>query len=85
MQDEKSTNEEQEITLEQLDDVNGGANANKLSAALAFDKQRLAPRDLGSLSSAIGKLKDPGMLFRPGRPRLMEALPADLITMVERL
>ena len=83
MQDQKSTNEEQEITLEQLDEVNGGANANKFAALLG--KQRLVPRDLSAFNIAIGKLKDPGVLFAPVRPRLMEALPADLITMVERL
>lgn len=79
MQDQKSTNEEQEITLEQLDEVNGGANvATRLTALLS--KQR---RDLSNFN--LAKLKDPGILFAPVRPRLMEALPADLITMVERL
>jgi len=84
MENEKSTNEAQELTLEQLEEATGGAAGFTLAARTPV-AQRLVPRLPHTISLPIGNLRDPGAVFIPARPRLLDSLPGDLISLVEKL
>jgi hypothetical protein len=81
MENKNSTNEAQEVTLEQLDQVTGGAATLPASVRVP----RLAPRLPLQIDFPIGTLRDPGLVLIPARPRLLDSVPADLISLVEKL
>jgi hypothetical protein len=84
MENKNSTNEAQEITLEQLDEATGGVAA-VLTLPASVRAPLLTPRLPQQLDFSIGTLRDPGLVSAPARPRLLDSVPADLISLVENL